>query len=261
MAAQRGTWAVVTGASGGIGKELAVALAEKGVNLVLAARSVATMEALAAQLRGQHGIETVVEALDLAAPGAASQLKHRLDQRGLQIDILINNAGAGIISEFTEQPLAQINAMLQLNIVGLTELTHLYAQDMQRRGRGHILLLASVAGYFPCPLYASYAATKAYVLSLGVALHTELAPHGVGVTVLSPGVTDTGFFDAAGEQPNAMQRRTMMQPRAVADIGLAALFANRASVVAGRMNRYLTVFTRLIPRRMMSAITLRAMQP
>lgn len=260
MQSVRGQWALVTGASGGIGRDFAIALAEQGANLVLVARSLAPMQKLADEIRSKHRVTVVVEALDLSAPGAAVQLKLTLDQQDIAVQILINNAGAGIISEFADQSLEQIGSMLRLNIVSLTELTHVFALAMKQRGGGHIMLLASIAAYFPCPMYAAYAATKAYVLSLGEALHTELKAHNVVVTVLSPGVTDTGFFDAAGEQPTAMQKQAMMQPRPVVDIGLAALFRKRSSVVAGRMNRALTLFSRLLSRQLLSRVSYKLMK-
>jgi short-subunit dehydrogenase len=150
--------------------------------------------------------------------------------------------------------------MLDLNMGGLTALTHIFGQQMKARGGGHILMVSSIAAYQSSPLYAAYAATKAYVLSLGVALHAELAPHKVVVTVLSPGVTDTGFFDAAGKLPTAAQRRMMMKARPVADIGLAALFAGRAVAVPGALNRILTLTTRLVSHLAAAKIAYRLMR-
>lgn len=239
-------WALVTGASSGIGSDFAHALAERGANLVLAARRTEPMQRLAGALRSRYGVEVVVEGLDLALPGAAEMLARQLGARGIAVDILINNAGSGIIGEFLDQPLAGILAMLNLNMGGLTALTHLFARQMKARGGGHILLVGSIAAYQPNPLFAAYGATKAYVLSLGVALHEELAPHKVVVTVLSPGATETEFFDAAGKAPTAALRRLMMKSRPVADIGLAALFAGKAVAVPGLLNRIFTLTARLV---------------
>lgn len=248
MTSVQGKWALVTGASSGIGPEFAHALAEKGAKLVLVARRTEPMQRLAQMLRDKYRVEVRVEGMDLSLPDAADALKGRLDAAGIDVDILINNAGVGVTGEFTEQSTEQITTMLRLNIVGLTALTHVFAAEMKARGGGHILLLASVAAYQPSPLYAAYAATKAYVLSLGVALHAELAPHRVVVTVLSPGVTDTGFFDAAGQPPTPAMQKMMMKPRPVVDIGLAALFQEKSSIVAGAMNRLLTLFSRVLSR-------------
>jgi short-subunit dehydrogenase len=252
-------WAVVTGASSGLGREFALALAEEGSNLVLTARRTEPMETLATEIRKRFNVEVRVVALDLSVPGAAATLKAGLDGEGVAVDTLINNAGHGLTSYFLEQSAERITAMLQLNIVGMTELAHAFAQDMVKRGGGRIMLVASVAGFQPCPRLAAYAASKAYVLSLGEALHTELKASNVVVTVLSPGVTDTGFFDAAGEAPNAAMKRMMMKPRPVVDAGLAAMAAGRSSVVAGKANKFVAFLTRFLPRQQLSRISYRMM--
>ena len=252
-------WALVTGASSGLGREFALALAGQGSNIVLTARRTEPMERLAAELRDRFKVQARVVALDLAGVGAAATLKAQLDAEGIVIDTLINNAGHGLTSYFLEQPAERITAMLQLNIIGMTELARAFAQDMVKRGGGRIMLVASVAGFQPCPRLAAYAASKAYVLSLGEALHTELKASNVVVTVLSPGVTDTGFFDAAGEAPNAAMKRMMMKPRPVVDVGLAAMAKGRSSVVAGKANRVAAFLTRLFSRQQLSRISYRMM--
>lgn len=258
MLSLKGQWALVTGASSGLGQHFAWALAEQGADLVLVARRVEPMQALAREIAARHGVQVQVQGADLAAVGAAAELKAHLDAAGVHIDVLINNAGMGVIGDFLEQPAHNTRELLNLNIVALTELTQQFATPMQARGRGHILLVASIVAFQPYPSYAAYAASKAYVLSLGEALHTELAAHGVVVSVLSPGITDTEFFSAAGSQPNALMRRMMMAPRPVVDIGLAALFAGRSSVVAGTLNRVMTFASRLFPRQWLARMTYRA---
>ena len=247
-------WALITGASSGLGREFAMALAEQGADIVLTARRTEPMEQLAVTLREKHGVQASVISLDLSEPGAAASLKSQLDAQGIVIDTLINNAGHGLSAEFVDASVDRITAMLQLNIVGMTELTHVFAQDMVRRGGGRIMLVASVAAFQPCPHMAAYAASKAYVLSLGEALHTELKAKNVVVTVLSPGVTDTGFFDAAGEAPNAAMKRMMMKPRPVVDVGLAAMARGRSAIMAGWTNRLLVFTTRLVSRQLASRI-------
>ncbi len=250
----KGKWALVTGASSGFGLDFARELAEAGAHLVLAARSAEPMEQLAAQLRAQHHIEVVIEAIDLAEAGAAHQLKRRIDARGIAIDVLINNAGVGVFGAFLEQPLEKTMSMLQLNMMALTELTHLFAAPMVQRGGGHILLVASIGGYQATPCYAAYSASKAYVLLFGEALNVELAPHKVKVSVLSPGISATGFLSVSGQRATPYQRIAMMQPRPVTRIGLKAMFAGKASVVAGLANR-LTIFSnRLSPRSLQSRV-------
>jgi len=250
-------WALVTGASSGLGRDFAHALAQQGSNVVLTSRLSKPMERLADELRSHYGVQARVVPLDLSGDGAAAALKLRLDGEGIFVDTLINNAGHGITAEFLDAPIERINAMLRLNVLGLTDLTHVFANDMAKRGGGKVMLVASVAAFQPCPHFAAYAASKAYVLSLGEALHTELKSRNVVVTVLSPGVTETSFFDAAGEAPNAAMKRMMMKSRPVVDIGLAAMAAGKSAVIAGRVNRVMAFLSRLFSRQQLSRITYR----
>ena len=249
-------WALVTGASSGLGVELARALAARGNNLVLTARSEAPMQDLATQLKQRHDVEVVVEPADLGAPGSASRLQQRLDGRGIAPDVLINNAGFGLSGAFVEQELDRLRTMLQLDIVSLTELTHVFGRQMAARGSGRILMIASMASYSPCPGLSAYAAAKAYVLSLGEALNVELGPK-VGVTVLSPGLMDTGFNGVSGFRPTAATRSTVLPPVEVARIGLDALYAGRPSVIAGRLNRLMALSNRFTSRNLQAKVALR----
>ena len=233
MQSVSGKWALVTGASSGFGKEFADLLAAKKANLVLAARRTEPMEALAADLRQKYGVQVVVEGIDLARAGVGSELKTRFDARGIAIEILVNNAGYGIYGDFLDQPMEKTIDMVQLNIASLTELSYVFGQEMAARGSGYILLVASVLAFQACPGYASYGATKSYVLNFGEALHTELKSRGVGVTVLCPGLTATSFTEVSGGNVSPFLRMMMMRARPVAEIGIDAMFAGRASVVAG----------------------------
>ena len=241
-------WAVVTGASSGLGVALATGLARRGHNLVLVARREAPMQALAVQLRQDHGVQVVVEVLDLGGVDSAIELQGRLAGHGIDAGIFINNAAFGLSSEFIDHAPERLRAMLQLDIMAMTELTHLFARRMAERGRGHLLLVASLAAYQPTPMLAAYGAAKAYLLSLGEALHVELAPKNVGVTVLSPGLMQTEFFDVSGYTPPPSTRVTMLTPQAVAEIGLDAMFAGKASVIAGRLNRLVALLGRFVSR-------------
>lgn len=257
----RGKWALITGASGGLGAEFARQLAQRGAHVVLVARQAEPMRALAQTLQERFGIRTRVEALDLCADSAVERLKANLDDAGIAIDVLINNAGFGLFGEFVDQPLTRIDAMLTLNVRSLTALTHVFAADMVRRRNGYILLTASIGAFQATPLYAAYSASKAYVLLLGEALHEELRPRGVTVTVLSPGVSATGFFSVAGQTPTPYQRRLMMSPEAVARIGLDALMRGRASVVSGWTNACIAWCNRLVPRAIQRKVARRLMSP
>lgn len=248
-----GKWALITGASSGLGLEFADLLAAQKVNLVLAARRQEPMERLASDLRREYGIDVLVEAIDLASPGAASRLKCSLDAKSVTVDILLNNAGYGLHGDLLETPIERTANMIQLNITTLTELTYLFGLDMAKRRSGHILLVASLMAFQAVPSYAAYAATKAYVLALGEAVHDELRPHGVVVTTLCPGHTATGFDAAAGATTSAMLRLLTMKPRPVAASGIRALLQGKTMVVAGLANKMVVFSNRLTPRSMQRA--------
>jgi short-subunit dehydrogenase len=254
-----GKWALVTGASSGFGVEFATLLAEQKANLVLVARHTEPMEQLAEHLRQEHRVNVVVEGMDLSVAGAGSELKSRLDSRGITVDVLVNNAGFGIYGGFVEQPRQKLLGMLQLNILTVTELTHSFAADMVKRRSGHILLVASLLGYQATPGYAAYAASKAYVLLFGEALHAELKPYGIGVTVLCPGATSTSFGEVAGQKNTPALRMLMMKPRPVARIGLLAMLHRRSSVVAGVLNKVVVFIFRFAPRQVQRMVMQRVM--
>jgi short-subunit dehydrogenase len=243
-----GKWALVTGASSGFGVEFAKVLAEKKANIVMAARRTEPMERLAQELRQKHDVDVVVEGIDLSRVGAAAELKSRLDRHGIAVDVLVNNAGYGLYGAFADQPLQKILGMLQLNIVTVTELTHIFAADMIKRRTGHILLIASLLGYEATPGYAAYAASKGYVLLFGEALHSELKEHGVNVTILSPGATSTSFGEVADQRNTLALRLLMMKPEPVARTGIRAMLRRRSSVVAGILNKLVVFVFRFAPR-------------
>jgi uncharacterized protein len=241
-------WALVTGASSGFGVQFAKLLAERKANLVLVARRTEPMERLAEELRQRHSVRVVVEGMDLSRSGVGAELKSRLDARGIPIDILVNNAGCGLYGAFLDQPLEKITDMLLLNMITVTEITHIFARDMVRRRRGHILLTASLLGYQAVPGYAAYAATKAYVLLFGEALHQELEPHGVAVTALCPGISATSFGEVAGQRLSPLLKVMLMKPHSVAKAGVLAMLGRKATVVPGFLNKTTVFLDRLMPR-------------
>jgi len=231
--------ALVTGASSGIGAALAREFARHGHDLVLSARSLAPLETLAEEVRGLGAAATVIAA-DLAAPSGATTLVGELAARGIEVEVLVNNAGLGAFGRFDGIDPARNGEMLQVNIVALTELTRALLPAMVARGRGKIVLVASTASFLPCPFFAVYAATKAYVRSFGEALAQELRGSDVTVNVLCPGATATNFFDVAGNAPNTLQSGRMMSADAVARIGYAGMIRGERVTVTGMINRILT---------------------
>jgi len=253
------SWVLVTGASSGFGEEFARQYAGQGRPLVLVARRIEKLEALATELRERYRVEVIVEQVDLSNVAAVIQLHQRLRERGIAIDILINNAGHGLQGTFVDGTLDAALAMLQLDVVSLTAVTHLFAQDMRSRGRGKILLVASLLAYQGVEKFAVYSAAKAYVLRLGEALHRELKRDGVTVTVLCPGMSDTGFATAARQKITPALKLLMMQPAPVVRAGIRGLQAGRISVVPGWANKASVMFTRATPRWLHQAVFARIM--
>jgi len=241
-------WVLITGASSGFGEEFARQYAQRGHPLVLVARRLERLEALAESLRQQYAVKVVVEAVDLSELSAISQLHRRLRDQDIAIDILINNAGYGLQGKFIDTPLDELMSLIQLDIASLTAVTHVFAQEMRGRKHGEILLVASLLGYLGTEHLAVYAAAKSYVQRLGEALHRELKSEGIQVTVLSPGLSDTGFAKAAQMQITPVLRKMMMQAAPVVRAGIRALEAGRMSVVPGFINKLMTFFIWATPR-------------
>ena len=259
MTARDNSWVLITGASSGFGEQFARQYAEQGHSLILVARRLDRLQTLAEALRQQHRVDVVVEQVDLSDLAAVIQLHQRLRERGVAIAILINNAGHGLQGPFVDGKLDAALAMLQLDVVSLTAVTHVFAQDMRTRGRGKILLVASLLAYQGVENFAVYAAAKAYVLRLSEALHRELKRDGVTVTALCPGMSDTGFATAAQQKITPALKRMMMQPAPVVGAGIRALHAGRISIVPGWANKAAVIFTWATPRWLHQAIFSRVM--
>ncbi|HCM25736.1 MAG: hypothetical protein A2Z99_20375 [Treponema sp. GWB1_62_6] len=245
----KGRTALVTGASSGLGSDFARQLAKEGANLIITARRADALEALASEiLAGSPGVRVDVIALDLGQPDSVDALAKTIADKGLVVDVLVNNAGYGSFGPFDRIPWEKEYAMLQLDIVALVKATRVFAEGMKERGWGRILQVASIAAFQPTPLYASYGAAKAFVLNYGIAVNRELRGTGVTCSVLSPGVTATGFLKVAGQTPTPYQRSSMMASPAVVKVGLRALARGKKAVVPGFGNRVAAVMTRFIGR-------------
>lgn len=255
----RGKTALVTGASSGLGVDFATILAERGCNLVLVARREERLAQLATELQSKHGIQAHVIAMSLAPLPAPQELYDRIRALGVDIDVLVNNAGFGVHGPFVSVPWDKEQEMLLLDVVALVHLTKLFARDMLGRDFGYILQVASIGAYQPTPTYATYSACKAFVLSFGEALSYELRKSNVKVSVLSPGVTETEFLDVAGHARTLFQRLTIMESRPVAEIGIRAMLRGRPSKVAGSMNALTAWSLRFVPRRLQAALAAVAM--
>jgi short-subunit dehydrogenase len=242
--------ALVTGASTGIGLELARVLAANGHPLVIVARDREKLQATTAQLQAEHGICVTAFAKDLSEPKTAEDLWSKLSDSNIRIDILVNNAGVGAYGEFQNQSLREIERMQMLNVVALTSLTRLAVPDMLARKHGRILNLASVVAYQPGgPRMAVYYATKAYVLSFSKGLARELDGSGVSVTALSPGLTKSSFEQKAGASGTALYRFIpQMSARAVAIAGYRGMMRGRKVVLPGVATKVLAIAGELPPR-------------
>jgi short-subunit dehydrogenase len=248
------SWVLITGASSGFGEEFARQYAAQGHSLVLVARRLDRLQKLAEALGHQFRIEVVVEHVDLSDIAAVIQLHQRLGERGIEIDILINNAGHGLQGPFADAPLDAVLSMVQLDVASLTAVTHVFGQAMRTRKRGKILLVASLLAYQGVENFAVYSAAKAYVLRLAEALHRELKRDGITVTALCPGMSDTGFAKAAQQKITTLLKLLMMKPAPVVRAGIRALRAGRVSVVPGWANKAIVFFTWATPRWLHQAV-------
>jgi uncharacterized protein len=246
---------LITGASGGIGYELARLFARDHHNLILVARSGDKLAQVATDLQ-TLGVHVHTYALDLAAPTAPKFLFEQVQSAGLIVDILVNNAGFGALGEFAHMSQEQVLGQIQLNIVALTELTRLFLPSMLARRSGRVMNVASTAGFQPGPLMAVYYATKAYVISFSEAIANEVRNSGVTVTCFCPGATHTGFAKRAGnEKTRVFKQFGAMSAEKVALDGYRALMEGRTLAISGVQNWVVAQSTRFAPRKLVTAIS------
>ena len=247
-----GDWALITGASAGIGTAFARRLATQGINVALVARRADRLQTLADELGRAHGVKTRVVPEDLERDGAAERIAERVSD--LEIGILVNNAGFSAAGRFERVPREKILGMIRVNCLAVAGLTHVFLPAMKRRGRGAIVIVSSAAAYQPLGLAATYGATKAFDLMFGEALWAENRGTGIDVVVLSPGPVDTEFQAVAGEtaHPGAT-------PESVVDVALGAL-GRKPSVVAGSLNKARAWSVRLAPRAQVARLAMGVMR-
>ena len=244
----RNETALITGASSGIGLHLAREFASHGHSVILVAPVESELLQIAAELRNTHNVQARALAADLEDPNSAQTIFDTLANEGTHVDILVNNAGHGFKGKFWDIPIEKDLSMVRLNVEAVMRLTKLFLPPLIRRGHGHILNTASVAGFEPGPSLAVYHATKAFVLSLSEALATELEDTGVTVTALCPGQTDTDFFPKAGMMETvAFQKAHVMSPQEVAKMGYEATMKGQRVIVAGAVNKAMVFSRHLMP--------------
>jgi short-subunit dehydrogenase len=247
---------LITGASAGIGKELAALFAADQFNLVLVARNAERLQALAAELKGRHGIEARVLPIDLSTPGAAREVFESI--KDIEISVLVNNAGFGTFGPFHQSELRAESGVIQVNITALCELTHLFVQPMLARHQGKILNVASTAAFQPGPLMNVYYASKAFVYSFSYALAVELEGTGVTVTALCPGTTRTEFFERA--RMRIRKGWPMMDARRAAEAGYHGLMKGKRIVIPGVLNNIASAVAKRLPPRITAGFVRRLNQ-
>ncbi len=244
-------FALITGASSGIGLELASIMAEKGHHLILVARREDRLLALKTKLEAQFNIKVMIAVMDLSIPNQAKVLYQYCIDQNITVNCLVNNAGYGDYGLFDISKLETYQNMLQLNIMALTDLTALFLDGMKKRKSGRILNVGSIAAFQPIPNLSVYAASKAYVMQFTEALNYELRGSGVTVTLLSPGVTETGFVARANMQNAANAKGKLMDAYSVALQGYQAMIQGKLNVTPGWKNQLITFGSRTMPSREM----------
>jgi short-subunit dehydrogenase len=253
--------ALVTGASGGIGADIAELLAKRGHDLVLVARSRDKLAALAEKLEKATGIHVTVLTADLTDPAAPESIAKFVDDKGIHVDVLVNNAGLGSYGPFAEIDAKTDLGLIALNITSLTHMSKLFLPKMLANKRGRIMNVGSTAGFVPGPLMAVYYASKAYVLSLSVALANEVRGSGVTVTCLCPGATRTAFDTTAGNDKTRLFKGSVMESMPVALAGVEAMLAGDVICIPGFMNRLMASTTGLAPRTLLAKIARTYQEP
>ena len=239
--------AIITGASGGIGYEIALLFAQKKIDILIVARNEKKLENIKSAIEQQYNITVFCVATDLSTSDGFVDINSCVNTNELSVNYLVNNAGFGDYGSFTERSMEKYTEMLGLNIISLTELTYYYAKQMIKNGKGRILNVASTAGIQPDPYFAVYGASKAYVISLTEAIHKEFENTGVTATVLSPGATKTKFMERADMSDAKLYESGVMSAKKVAQVGFDGMMRGSLHVIPGFKNKVLAFFSSIMP--------------
>ncbi len=254
-------YTLITGASSGIGAALARRCAQEGFNLILVARSTASLEALSQEIQEEYKVQVQVITLDLLTPNAAHDLYHQCQKNDWQVRILINNAGMGLWGKFTEASLEHTVEMMQLNQQVLVELSHFFIPMLRAIPYAHILNVASTAAFQPIPYFSVYAASKSFVLSFSKALRNELKRDKINVSCLCPGPTDSKFFSKAGFEKINSSKGAIMKADVVADIAIQDLLDQVAVIIPGASNVFGAFLSKHLPSGLISGLVGKFFQP
>ena len=253
--------ALITGPTSGIGKEFSRQLAQLGCNLVLVSRSEDTLIEMCQDLSERYDVEANIIVADLEKTGEPERVFKETQSLGLEVDLLINNAGTQVYAPFNEASWEGTQTLIDLNVRAVVHLTHLFLSEMVQRNRGHILNIGSTGSFVPGPNNAVYCAGKAFILSFSVAIAEELRGTGVGVTCLCPGIVDTPFVDKAGLNDTVLMKLTAMEPDAVAAAGIRAVQRGKWVHIPGWINKVTMFFQRFVPRRLLTRVAKWALLP
>ncbi len=251
----KGKYALITGASSGIGYEFVKLFAEDGSNLIIISRNEERLLNIKREIENEHKVNVLVLAKDLSKREAPEEICNQLEDENIPVDILINNAGVGYHGNFSDTDLERQLKMIQLNVLSLVRLTGLLLPSMIKKGYGKILNVASMAGFHGIPLHSIYSATKAFVLNFSESIAYELKGTGITVTCLCPGLTKTNFFKSADMENARLLRFGLMGADKVAKIGFDALRNNKTTVIPGLRNKFIIFLERLSPRKIIIRIS------
>lgn len=241
-------YALITGATSGIGLELALNFARDGINLVLVARTKEKLEEIRTRIEEEFSLKVRTLSKDLSKDEAPLEIFEELEKEGIQVDYLVNNAGFGTFGRLKDTDLDTEKNLVKLNVLSLLEMNKRFVPAMADRGFGYVMNVASLAAFMPGPVMANYYASKAYVLSLSEAMHEELKPHGVKVSALCPGPVKTGFQERAQMKKTDAAKAFLMEAKQVADIGYLGMWRGKAVVVPGTLEKAVPLLVKLLPR-------------